>query len=178
MQKIFVTSDIWFNRPIGKMSEYSTNDYNDTIVNNWNKTVGKKDIVYILGGLGISDIYPIIVKLNGELHILNNFFSKDEEYFYTVLKQCIQLSVDKKLKNRIIFENSQIISIPEHDIIFSYFPLSTWGGAETGTYCFHGYDEKSDLTKNKISCKLEDWNYKPISITEIKNSIQRFKNNL
>ena len=97
MNKIFVTSDMWFNRPNGKMSEYNTHEYNDIIISNWNKTVNKKDIVYILGGVGISDMYHILLKLNGEIHILNNFFTQDELFFRDTIIESLNKSVDKKI---------------------------------------------------------------------------------
>ena len=178
MGKIFVTSDTWFNRPIGKMSEYTTNDYNDTIIANWNKVVGKKDIVYILGGLGIGDMYHILVKLNGEIHILNNFYTQDELTFLDVLKRSVELSVDKKTKSKIIFSENQILSIPDLDVILTYLPLMHWCGEDTGTFCFHGLITGSDLINHRISCKLEDWGYKPVSIIDIQNNLEKFRKNI
>ena len=176
-KKIFVTSDIWFNRPIGKKIEETSNEYNEMIINNWNKTVSKKDIVYILGGLGISEMYHLLIKLNGEIHILNNFYTKDEKLFIKIIKHDIDSSIDKALKNKIIFEESQILSLPELDTILSYFPLNAWSGFETGTYHFYGLTNESDFSNNKISCKMEDWDYKPILITHIQESLTKFKTN-
>lgn len=178
MNKIFVTSDIWFNRPNGKMSEYNTHEYNDIIINNWNKTVNKKDIVYILGGIGISDMYHILLKLNGEIHILNNFFTQDELFFRDTIIESLNKSVDKKINEKIIFENSQIIIIPEQDVILSYFPLMDWYGSDTGTFSFHGFLHDSDLSNNRICCSMEYWNYKPILISEIQSNIKKFRKNI
>lgn len=175
MGKIFVTSDIWLNRPMGKYMELDSNEYNDIIIKNWNSTVGNKDDVYILGGIGISDMYQIFIKLNGKIHILDNYVTEDERYFVDVLKKSIQLSVDKKLKKRITFEPSQIIAIPEEDVILSYLPLLDWYGKETGTFCFHGHWSFSDLSEHRISCKSEEWDYKPISIKEIKKNMDIFQ---
>lgn len=176
MGKIFITSDIWFNRPTDDMSDMSTSEYNDMIISNWNRTVSKKDKVYILGGLGISDLYHIMIKLNGEIHILNNTYTEDEKYFIDLLQHSINDSIDKKLSKRIIFENSQIISLPELDSILSYFPLSDWCGHITGTFCFHGLSSDSNLADNKISCKICNWKYKPVSIKEIQENLKKIKN--
>ena len=178
MKHTFITSDIWFNRPTGDMSNTPTSEYNDMIISNWNKIVSKKDTVYILGGLGISDMYHILIKLNGEIHIMNNVFTEDEKYFISILKESIENSIDKKLKNKIIFENSQILSLPEFDAILSYFPLDNWSGHITGTYCFHGIDSNSKFSENKISCKIDNWNYKPISIFDIQDNLKKFKKNV
>lgn len=175
MSKIFVTSDTWFNRPNGKYLDLTTDEYNKILTENWNKTVGKKDIVYILGGIGISDIYQILIKLNGEIHILNNYFSEDEKYFIEILKKSVDLSVDRKLKNKIIFEETQILTLADEDVILSYFPLMNWMGSESGTYCFHGLTTESDLINHRISCMVGNWDYKPACINEIKNKINSFK---
>lgn len=175
MRKTFVTSDIWFNRPMGDKSDLNSHDYNDIIIKNWNETVGMRDDVYVLGGLGISDMYQIIVKLNGRIHILNNYFTEDEKYFIDSLKGSIDLSVDKKLKRSVKFESSQIIALPEQDSILSYFPLTDWVGSETGTYCFHGLTPQSDLAGHNISCKMENWDFKPVCIDDVKNNITEFR---
>ena len=65
-RNIFVTSDVWFNRPMGEFSSMTNHEYNDMIIENWNNMVSKKDIVYVLGGFGIGDCYDIVLKLNGE----------------------------------------------------------------------------------------------------------------
>lgn len=175
MGKIFVTSDIWFNRPGGKMTETYTWEYNDNIIANWNKTVGKNDDVYILGGIGISDMYQLLIKLNGKIHILNNYFTEDENFFINTLQKSVNLSADKNIKNKIIFEASQIISLPDEDAILSYYPLDEWGGVGTGTFNFHGFTSGSDLERCRISCKMDDWDYKPVNIKDVKNNLNKFK---
>lgn len=175
MSKFFVTSDIWFNRPIGKYTMYNTNDYNNLIIENWNKTVGKKDKVYILGGLGVSDVYQILVKLNGEIHILNNYYNEDERYFIDILKKSVELSVDKKLKNKIIFEPDQNIILFDEDIFISYFPPLNWPGDDTGTFAFHGSASGSDFNKHRISCVSGDWDFKPVCINDVRNNLELFK---
>ena len=175
MGKIYATSDIWFNRPYGKLSEMITNEYNDMIIENWNKTVGKRDVIYILGGLGIGELYPILSRLNGELHILNNFFTKDERYFINVLKDNMETCNNKKLKNKIIFEDVQILPLPQLDTFITYFPLSSWYGSTMGTYCFHGYTSESDMSNNSITCQMENWKFKPVLIEEVKENIGKFR---
>ena len=52
-RNIFITSDVWFNRPIGESSSMINDEYNNMIIDNWNDVVGKNDVVYVLGGFGI-----------------------------------------------------------------------------------------------------------------------------
>ena len=66
-RNIFVTSDVWFNRPIGDFSFMTNEEYNNMLIDNWNNAVSKGDVVYVLGGFGIGDCYDIVLKLNGEI---------------------------------------------------------------------------------------------------------------
>ena len=62
-KNIFVVSDTWFNRPVGDKSTMTAFDYNNELVGLWNKIVKKNDIVYVLGGFGIAELYPIVAEL-------------------------------------------------------------------------------------------------------------------
>jgi calcineurin-like phosphoesterase family protein len=172
---IFIVSDIWFNRPIGEFSSMANNEYNNMIIDNWNNAVNKKDIVYVLGGFGIGDCYNIVLKLNGEIHFLNSIYSTTDSSVMSDIKNGVKNSVNKKIKNRIIFENNQILAVPMCDCILSYFPLNDWAGKSTNTFCFHGYTNNHYLNDNNISCKMELWKQSPVNIKEIKNSLSKFK---
>lgn len=175
MKKTFITSDIWFNRPNGKYSDVSTSDYNETIVSNWNKVVKPNDVVYVLGGLGISDMYYILLNLNGEIHILDNFYNSDEEWSINTLKESIDMSTDVKLNGRIIFEKKQIMALPEEDIIMSYFPLNDWMGKHTGTYCFHGLSSDNNISERHMSCKMSEWDFTPVDVNKVRKMISEFE---
>lgn len=171
---VFITSDLWFNRPMGEFSFMTNDEYNNMIINNWNNTVGKNDIVYILGGFGIGDCYGILLKLNGEIHFLNSVFTQSDIMFMDIIKNSVENSVNKELLKRIIFEKNQILILPNVDSILSYFPLNDWMGKTTNTFCFHGYTNEHNLKNNSISCKFELWNNSPVSINEVKNNFLRF----
>lgn len=174
MKNIFVISDTWFNRPIGENSNMSVEEYNDMVINAWNKVVNKTDEVYVLGGFGISDLYGIVVRLNGKIHFMNNFYCNDEITFMDSLMISIENSLDKKLGNRIIFEEKQIIALEDNDAILSYLPLSDWRGKETGTICFHGLNDISILSENNISCYAGIHKFKPINISIASDNLKRF----
>lgn len=173
-KNIFVISDTWFNRPFGEKASMRVNDYNNEIITKWNKTVGKTDDVYVLGGFGISDLYSIAVKLNGNIHFLNNFYTDDENYFRDVFKNNVENSIDKKLSNKFIFEDDQIISLKDKDAILSYFPLSYWYGKDTGTMCFHGLNDESKLKENNVSCYALKTDFKPLNVADVKEKISIF----
>jgi calcineurin-like phosphoesterase family protein len=172
---IFVTSDLWFNRPMGDFSHMTNEEYNNMIIHNWNNVVGKNDIVYVLGGFGIGDCYDIVIKLNGEIHFLNSVFTYSDSIFMDAIKNSVVNSINKILVNKIIFENNQILALPNFDCVLSYFPLNDWIGKSTNTFCFHGYTDKHNLKENNVSCKFELWNNSPVRINEIKDSFLKFE---
>ena len=174
-RNIFVTSDVWFNRPIGNFSFMTNEEYNNMLIENWNDAVSKGDVVYVLGGFGIGDCYDIVLKLNGEIHFLNSIFSHSDSVFRNVIKEGVENSVNKELTKRIIFENNQILAIPKVDCVLSYFPLNDWVGKSTNTLCFHGYTDKHNLNENNVSCKSDMWGNSPVNIKEIKNNFSNFK---
>ena len=155
-RKTFVVSDIWFNRPNVDHKEMDVVEYNNMIIRNWNKSISRTDVVYILGGIGISDLYGLIVKLNGEIHILNNYYT------------------DEDVNKKIIFEDCQIKVLPDYDCVLSYLPLSDWYGKDNGTYCFHGLNKISDFKSNFISSVISEWEFEPVEINSIKNNINKF----
>lgn len=174
-KNIFVTSDVWFNRPMGVFSSMTNEEYNNLIIDNWNSSVSNGDVVYVLGGFGIGDCYDIVLKLNGEIHFLNSIFSHTDSVFRSAIREGVENSVNKDLSKRIIFENNQILAIPKIDCVLSYFPLNDWAGKSTGTICFHGYTDKHNLNEQNISCRLELWGDSPVNIREIKNNFSNFK---
>lgn len=173
-KEFFVTSDLWFNRPMGDFSFMTNDEYNNMIIDNWNETVGKHDIVYVLGGFGIGDCYDIVLKLNGEIHFLNSVFTPSDDIFMDWIKSGVKNSVNKELSKRIIFESNQIIALPDVDCVLSYFPLNDWVGKSTNTFCFHGYTNKHNLKENNISCKIELWNNSPVNINVVKDNFIKF----
>ena len=86
MSNIFVISDTWFNRLIEDDPNENVVDRNEQIIQVWNNTIKKNDIVYVLGGFGIGDLYHIVIQLNGKIHFLNNCFNADEKEFIENMK--------------------------------------------------------------------------------------------
>lgn len=178
MPRTFVISDTWFNRLLEDDPNVNVVDNNEHIIENWNNTVNRDDIVYVLGGFGVGDLYQILVRLNGKIHFLNNYFNNDEKSFIDDMKKCIQACSDQSFKTRISFESGQIAVLPKLDAVLSYFPLSDWSGKETGTYCFHGLNEEVDMNERNISCMATRWDSVPVNIEEVKNNIVQFNRNV
>lgn len=178
MPKNFAISDTWFNRFLTEDPNKNIVDNNDHIIQNWNNVVGKDDNVYVLGGFGISDMYHILVRLNGNIYFLANYFNDDEIESMGMLKSAIDKSSDITLKERIHFIFNQIVLLNDIDVVLSYFPLQDWPGKNTGTYCFHGLNGVMDIAKHNITCTASQWDFNPICIEDVQKNIQSFSSKL
>jgi len=178
MPSIYAISDTWFNRLLVDDPNENVVDNNDHIIQVWNETIAPGDKVYVLGGFGIGDLYQILARLSGEIHFLDNYFNKEEKMFIKTMKSAINNSSDPEFKNKIIFEKNQIIVLPELDAVLSYFPLEDWSGKSTGTYCFHGLTETTNLKEHNISCVAKKWNSTPVNIVTIQSNIDVFNNEI
>lgn len=178
MPNTFIISDTWFNRLLEDNHDLNIIDNNDYIIGNWNSVVKKTDVVYVLGGFGIGDLYHIIVRLNGEIHFLNNYFNDDEKYFMVRMKEAIEKSSDIEFKNKIFFDDSQVIILKDLDSILSYFPLESWTGKSSGTYCFHGLTDTTNLLDHNISCVSKKWEGIPVNVDDVQKNIELFDNEI
>ena len=120
MSNIFVISDTWFNRLIEDDPNENVVDRNEQIIQVWNNTIKKNDIVYVLGGFGIGDLYHIVIQLNGKIHFLNNCFNEDEKEFVKNMKEFIDMSTDSTIRDRVVFDSNQIVVLSNLDSILSF----------------------------------------------------------
>ena len=74
MSKVYFTSDLHFGHTnLCKAVRNMPEDFSDQlIVENWNQTVSKRDIVYVLGDITMDNphLYDILSKLNGTIYII------------------------------------------------------------------------------------------------------------
>lgn len=175
LMKTFVISDTWFNRPYGEHFGENHLNYNKIILSKWNSAVSNDDTVYVLGGFGISDIYDAVFQLNGKIIFLNSFFSEDEVDSKENLISFIGKSVNKELKDRVVFSDNQIEFLRDKDVVLSYFPLTDWYGKKTGSFCFHGMNEVTNMNNNNICCNASKWDFTPVDVDLVISNISKFK---
>lgn len=175
MQNLFVTSDTWFNRLLPDDGKMTVLEKNENIINKWNSTVNPEDIVYVLGGFGISDLFNIVCRLNGEIHFLNNYVTNDERMFIIDMMESVIASSDNTILSRIFLEEDQIMILGDYDCILSYFQLADWAGKKGGTFCFHGLNGNIDMKDNNISCMSSKWKNCPLNVVSIMEQVKDFK---
>lgn len=144
MTKIFFTADLHFghknilryskNRPFAKENDTAAHD--KWLMKLWNSTIGKKDIVYILGDLtflGSDDARRLIEKLHGRKHLIvgNHDGSVQQltNYFVTV----------SPLKD-IVVKPTACPALRENlCLTLCHYPMVSWNKKPHGSVMLHGH---------------------------------------
>lgn len=173
-QRIFFTSDEHFghysiikyeNRPFTNI-----NTMQNTIINNWNKQVRHKDIVYCLGDfafLSKEKVKDILKLLNGyKILVLGNHDkSHSIQWWYDV-------GFNEVYKYPILLNEF---------IILSHEPVS-YMNVNSPYVNIHGHVHNSPnyptMTTNSCNVCVERWNYSPVSLNAIKKEILKLNNKL
>lgn len=179
-RNIFFTSDLhlnheniigWCGRPFKDIEEM-----NQAIIDNWNKVVGKNDIVFDLGDFcfgGSAEWKKFTESLNG-IHVLipgnhdwKNRCFKHKDFFYEVRSQ-------------------YFVTVDGQQIWLSHFPFLTWSGKERGVWNLHGHVHLSTYKNTGIDYETmktasptqydvgTDWHqFTPVSFQQVKEAIER-----
>jgi len=153
---IFFTSDlhlghsnilIYDKRPFATIEEHD-----ETIIENWNKTVKSNDTVYFIGDFclfrKIDKIRGYRSRLNGKIHLIYG-------------------NHDDVLRDNQIFESQsdmRYIFVGKQKIMLCHYPLLSWRSSNHGSFHLHGHchSGKNDYAKRlEVSTNLH--NYFPIS---------------
>lgn len=151
-KEFFIISDLHFNHQnIIKYTNRPFDDVfemNETLINNWNSTVSKNDLVLVLGDIGFGNkkaLEPLIKRLNG----------------YIVL-----LLGNHDRRNTMLFWNNMVDEVVKtpfqaRDIIFSHEPID----CDIGTINIHGHTHGNKIETGKhIDMSVELHNYTPVKI--------------
>ena len=165
-------------------------DMDQEITDNWNKVVGEKDVVFILGDFyWKKDPWETKKKLD-ELkagHIFIVLGNHDNvEQFSKINKNKVSVISDTAM----IFISGIDEDKPsrEHEFMVSHFPLATWPHFRRGSINLHGHihsgpRSKSDvdrpgfdlILKNGLTYDVgvDNNNYYPVEIREILNKLNK-----
>jgi len=169
LEDFYITSDTFFGRQqildIANRTKFSSlSEMESALVKNWNKTVGKDDVVFHLGNFAWDPLTArkILRKLNGNILFM--------------LGHCDDAIVEvvNEFKNIDLLED-QIIKIDKHDLILCHYPLEVWPGKEQGVTHIHGhtvYSHQTDLrVQKRVNICTDFWGYSPVKISTIKDII-------
>lgn len=168
MSNIFFTSDTHFghaniiqysNRPFQNVEEM-----NGKLIENWNKTVTKQDVVYHLGDflLGKPEhVWPIINRLNfGFLYLIKGNHENAFCNWYKVAQP----------KNIYLYNSYLEGKFNGKTITLCHYAMRVWNKSHHGAYHLYGHSHGT-LPDNPNSLSfdvgVDCHNYKPISLDEV-----------
>ena len=178
-QKLFFTSDLHFghrnvigfcNRPYADEKEMG-----ESLIKNWNDTVGEDDIIFVLGDTfwfnDSRSIKKVLGKLNGEIYFIPGNHD-DFGSYHRVDDPRIHLCEDIVVLWLESEDNRW--SRKTHEIWMSHYPMMTWPHRENNAYQFFGHihsktggrngdmDQDLPLHWNQVDVGCDFWDYKPV----------------
>lgn len=172
---IYVTSDTHFchDKPfIYEPRGFSSiQEMNETLIENWNETVSKNDIVYVLGDFFLGTDYDFIKntveRLNGNIYlILGNHDTNAKWQFYTMLSNILSVKY------------ADIIVYKKRQFYMSHYPTLTatlQSNPEKAIFNLFGHTHSKDKfyedSPYMYNVAVDANDNRPVSMEEIYNSI-------
>ena len=130
--------------------------HNQDLISNWNKLVGHKDEVKILGDLAWKDHTKYIMALNGSKTLIRGNHDKMPLTAYQLFK---------RIDGTYHYHYSYYTEIGGKRVMFSHAPYLTWFSSCHGSFNLHGHchgrnPEKID--KLQFDVGVDVWNYSPV----------------
>ena len=166
--KTFIIADTHFNHP--NIIKYCSRPFinvekmNETIINNWNKAIGKEDIIYHLGDFAMGsqqEIYELVGRLNGRIRLV---MGNHDTLSYYKLYNC---GFDRLYDKPIILENYWILSHKPPEFTSHTLPF---------VFCFghvHNSDVYRTISPQGVCCCVERWQYQPVDFEDIKQMVEK-----
>ena len=167
LNKTFIVSDTHFNheriielcdRPFANVDEM-----NQTMIENWNRTVGPNDQVYHLGDFAFSDSPEnYFHRLNGVKHLIKGNHDPKETLRlpWASVRDYFELKMDHK------------------KFILFHYPIDNWNGMYKGWYDLYGHTHEREgkmiipKKKNRINIGVDYWEFAPMSLQTIVTRIE------
>ena len=163
MVQVFLTADLHFNHTNIITSEnrpfLNKEEMNLTLIDNWNKTVGKFDHVYVLGDFAFGSCEEILKQLKGfKILVMGNHDDRKSTKYW--LKQ----GFNEVVKYPIIYDNKYV---------FSHRPI--WESMGYFKNCCAHKHSKGISDANHFFVSVELTDYKPVNIKLIDKYFSKFK---
>lgn len=134
---------------------------NQSLVDNWNKIIGKHDEVYHLGDFAFAStktVQHIVKSLNGRIHLIKgNHDYKQPRHIFDLFESV---------------ENLRQISFDKQKIVLCHFPILSWNGKHHGVWHLHGHSHGGlsfDSNLKRLDVGVDCHNYRPIHLDEIRH---------
>jgi calcineurin-like phosphoesterase family protein len=184
MERIFFTADTHIghksilkycdNRATdGNFSIEDTEAHDKWLIDNWNKTVGKKDIIYILGDFSFLPSENlkkhILPKLNGQKYLILGNHDKSSQSLTGYFKQITQMK-------ELVFKQKRFDFLEEDFKLFlCHYPMVTWNNKHYGSCQLHGhchnrlteYNNESTDLRLDIGIDSDIAQFKPVPLEKV-----------
>ena len=177
-ERIFFTADTHFGHKniirYCKRPFVDVEEMNETLIDSWNSTVGKDDIVFHLGDFamgGSAEWSRFLKRLNGKIYlILGNHDMK---------------TIGKGFSRFELVTMQMLINIGGQRIYLNHYPFLCFGGAYRNTWQLFGHVHTSPYRTGLDSSRLDylfptqydvgvdNNNYMPISFEQVNKKIQQ-----
>jgi len=141
----------------------------ETIIKNWNNTVGKDDLVYHLGDFAygknttVDYLRRVRLRLNGKIELING---NHEALAHELAKEPCQHFVN--------VQDYKELNINGQKIILFHYGMRTWHHDLRGAW--HLYGHSHDRLKpygKSFDIGVDSWNFKPLSYEEVKKEMDK-----
>lgn len=149
--KIWFTSDIHFGHKSildfcpNRKSKYgeTVEQMNQSIISDWNNSVSKEDVVFILGDVSfasITETAKLISELNGKLHLVYGNHCKKflDKKLFTVWFETISPYLD--------------LQIDDQKLVLCHYPIYEWNACHWGAWHLHGHTHGKKLPMHNCKC--------------------------
>lgn len=152
-----------------KDSGYSLRPFSDidemdhALITNWNKTIPKRGLVYLLGDVSFTSrarTHEILGQLNGRIHLI--YGNHDKVLYHESFSKHFEWRKDYE---RIKVQDSDAPDGKSRKIVLSHYPFMTWNGSSKGTWHMHGHchgNLQEDLTQFRLDVGVDCHEYSPI----------------
>ncbi len=177
--RIFFTSDTHFHH--AKVIDYCNRPFkdveqmNDTLIANWNRVVGRDDVIFHLGDFsfgGAAKWSEILDLLNGKIYlIIGNHDAK--RIPQTIIPRFEDVSLQ------------MLIEVCKQKICLNHNPFLCYSGSYTNVWQLFGHVHSGPYHVNKDTARLkmlfprqydvgvDNNNYTPVSFSQVKSIIDR-----
>ena len=168
---MFFTSDTHFFHKnivhIGDGRPWDNSDeMTEALVENWNQTVGKKDLVYHLGDFSFGNknqTLAVLQRLNGLKHIIRG---NHDGTLDTVVRQNPEI-VDS-------YQTYKEIKVYDQRLVLFHFPILSWHNVHKGVWHLHGHCHGQLRFSGGplLDVGVDVHDYRPISYDEVHHLLQ------
>ena len=148
----------------------SVQEMDEDLIKKWNSVVDIGDVVYHLGDFtlgGINTSKKYFSRLNGHVHILNNFWHHDKRWISNGYGNCYTKS------DVVLIEDPILVLELEQIIVLSHYPQAIWDRKHYGAWHLHGHSHTNSVAEGKILDVGVDsafallGEYRPFSLSEV-----------